>query len=484
MTDLSRRPQTFAQPAGAAAARPAAARHMARAFAWITGDRGLVARAMRSSAWTIFGYGVSQAVRLAANLILTRLLFPEAFGMMALVTVVMVGLQQFSDLGTGPAIMQNRRGDDPEFLDTAWTLQTIRGLCLWLGTCALAWPIARFYGEPQLAHTPPRRGPRPAGMRFLPDPDRDGATATSCSGASRCSTSRASWSGSPPWSPSPGSPRSIWALVVGGVAGALARLVLMHAFLPGHTNRFRWAPETAAELMRFGRWIFLSTVCGFVIAQGDRVILGKYLSLDLLGIYNIGYFLASFPLLLGAAVTGRILIPLYRESPPAASAENFRKLRLMRFGLTGAIVALLLVHGLLRHRGRRPALRPEVRGGRPGRGAHRLHAAAAGHRPDLRPGRARRRQFAPLLPSAGAAGRRAHRLPADRGRAGRPRRRAARPGPRDGARLSVGHLAGAALRAWDPLHDAAFAATALVFGGLALWLHRADIAVLAALGMR
>ena len=138
-------------------------------------DEGLFARAMRSSAWTIFGFGASQAVRLVSNLILTRLLFPEAFGMMALVTVAMVALGNFSDVGTAPAISYNRRGDDQDFLDTAWTLHVIRGFLLWLGTCALAWPLARFYGEPMLAQLLPV-----AGLSFLigglqPDTNRDGA---------------------------------------------------------------------------------------------------------------------------------------------------------------------------------------------------------------------------------------------------------------------------------------------------------------------
>ena len=71
---------------------------------------------------------------LASNLILTRLLFPEAFGLMALGSVVLVGLQMFSDAGIGPSIAQSPRGDDPEFLDTAWTAQVLRGVILWLGT--------------------------------------------------------------------------------------------------------------------------------------------------------------------------------------------------------------------------------------------------------------------------------------------------------------------------------------------------------------
>ncbi|TMM49328.1 polysaccharide biosynthesis protein, partial [Sulfitobacter sabulilitoris] len=59
-----------------------------------TGNR-LMARVARSSSFIILGYGGSQAMRLAANLILTRLLFPEAFGLMALITVVTVGLAMF-----------------------------------------------------------------------------------------------------------------------------------------------------------------------------------------------------------------------------------------------------------------------------------------------------------------------------------------------------------------------------------------------------
>ncbi|MAO27784.1 MAG: polysaccharide biosynthesis protein, partial [Roseovarius sp.] len=93
---------------------------------------GLMARLMRSGSWVLIGYGGSQAIRLASNLILTRLLFPEAFGLMALVSVVTVGLMMFSDVGVGPSIAQSKRGDDPAFLDTAFSIQILRGALLWL----------------------------------------------------------------------------------------------------------------------------------------------------------------------------------------------------------------------------------------------------------------------------------------------------------------------------------------------------------------
>ena len=106
----------------------------------------LNARFMRSSMFTMGGYVATQVLRLGSNLILTRILFPEAFGLMALVAVILQGLTMFSDVGVSPSIMQSKRGDDQQFLDTAWTIQVIRGTLLWLFACAIALSISAIIG--------------------------------------------------------------------------------------------------------------------------------------------------------------------------------------------------------------------------------------------------------------------------------------------------------------------------------------------------
>lgn len=106
--------------------------------------------AIRGTIWTFVGYGSSQVLRLAGNLVLTRLLVPEMFGLMALVNTFIIGLNLFSDIGIGPSIIQNKRGDEPSFLNTAWTIQVIRGVGLWLCCCLIALPVSRFYGDRQL----------------------------------------------------------------------------------------------------------------------------------------------------------------------------------------------------------------------------------------------------------------------------------------------------------------------------------------------
>ena len=75
------------------------------------GDESHSGRAVRSGAYTLAGYVGLQGLKLGGNIILTRLLPREAFGLMAIVNTVLMGFGLFSDLGIGPSIVQNPRGD-------------------------------------------------------------------------------------------------------------------------------------------------------------------------------------------------------------------------------------------------------------------------------------------------------------------------------------------------------------------------------------
>lgn len=302
---------------------------------------GLMARVLRSASWLMIGYGGSQALRLAANLILARLLFPEAFGLMALVNVAVVGLSLFSDVGIGPSIAQSKRGDDPVFLNTAWTIQVIRGFALWGGTCLLAWPMAWFYGAPELMWFLPIAGIGLAIAGF--NPTRiETANRHLLVGRLTMLDLISQVIGVSVMVLLAWITQSVIALVLGGVLQAVAKLLLTHFGLPGPRNRFQWEKPAVTELVTFGKWIFLSTAFWFLTSQGDRAILGKFVSLEVLGIYNIAYFLASFPMLLGHAVNQRVLIPVYRDKPALEAPENLRKQRILRAGLSGTILSMLL----------------------------------------------------------------------------------------------------------------------------------------------
>src|SRR6266571_1268363 len=87
---------------------------------------------LNAGVWSLAGYGLSQAIRFGSNLLMTRLLVPEMFGVMAIATTVMVGLAMFSDVGLKQSVIQSKRGNDPDFLNTAWVIQILRGFVLWV----------------------------------------------------------------------------------------------------------------------------------------------------------------------------------------------------------------------------------------------------------------------------------------------------------------------------------------------------------------
>lgn len=303
---------------------------------------GLRSRALRGTAIALGGTAGQQGLRLIANLVLTRLLFPEAFGLMALIQTFMIGLQMFSDIGIRPSIIQNRRGEDPAFLNTAWTIQVGRGIVLWLGACALAFPLAHFYGEPQIRELMPA-----VGLSAL----ISGFTSTKVAVANRqirlgrqtviglvsqviglVAMIGFAWI----WP-------SVWALVVGSLISTAISVLAGHMLMPGIPNRLYWDRSAAIDLIRFGRFIFVSTIAGFFVNQGDKLVLGKLMTFSDLGVYNIGFFMSVFPAMLGQTVAEKILFPLYREKPPSQAPENLRKIRRARELLTGGMLLLLAV---------------------------------------------------------------------------------------------------------------------------------------------
>lgn len=294
---------------------------MSRRLKDILSSQNIKAKAVRSSGLTFLSIGGSNTLRLISSLILTRLLFPEAFGLMALVQVFMAGLGMFSDTGIRTAIIRHARGDDPGFLNTAWTIQIIRGVGLWLGACAVAYPAALLYDSPLLVQILPVAGLNALISGFAP---------TKALQANRhlilgritiidmltqaigivCMVGLAFML------------RSVWALVLGGLVATVARVAFQHWFVPGMRNTLQWDHNAAGELFQFGKFIFLSTAVTFFIQQGDKAILGGFVSLAELGVYNIAYFLGAVPFMLCTAFNGKVIQPLYRMKPIQENETN------------------------------------------------------------------------------------------------------------------------------------------------------------------
>ncbi|MGE5659190.1 MAG: oligosaccharide flippase family protein [Actinomycetota bacterium] len=267
--------------------------------------------AIRGAVWTIGSYGISQVLRLGSNLILTHLLFPEVFGLLNLVYVFITGLHLFSDMGIGQSIIQNKRGSEPTFLNTAWTMQVLRGVFLWGCCLLLAWPVAKLYGEPRLAWLLPIVGLNTIISGFnstvLYTLNRDMALGQlalfELGGQVISMTVMIAWAWFHP---------SIWALIVGGLVATVIQLAWSHWLACSTPNRFAWEPLAVKELISFGKWIFLSTAVTFLAGQTDRLILGWF-SFQILGVYGIAYTLSDMPRQIILALASKVIFPAFAK---------------------------------------------------------------------------------------------------------------------------------------------------------------------------
>nr|WP_276575817.1 oligosaccharide flippase family protein [Bradyrhizobium zhengyangense] len=247
--------------------------------------------------WSLGGFALTLVLRLGSNLLMTRILAPEMFGVMAIASAVITGLAMFSDLGLKQNIVQSRRGQDAVFLNTAWTLQIVRGFAI--STAAIlvcfaifavrsrGWlPLDSVYADPSLPYVVGALSLWAAIAGFestkLFEASREILLAriTSIEILTQifgvlCMLAWAVFD------------RSIWALVVGTLSSAVLRAFLSHVLLPGNSNRLEWEGESVHELLGFGKWIMLASVIGFVVNSGDRLLLAGMVDATVLGFYAI-----------------------------------------------------------------------------------------------------------------------------------------------------------------------------------------------------
>lgn len=285
--------------------------------------QGYVARrTWRASLWTTAGYAAQQVLRFGSNLILTRILFPDVFGLAALVFLFVQALAMFSDVGIGFSVIQSKHGDDPKFLTTAWTVQCVRGVLIALAACALAYPAAAFYGQPLLAYLLPVAGlnaviagfestARLAAQRHL-DVRRLTLIELAAQVAGLAVMLPLAFVLGSIW---PGNDlRVVWAVIAGGLANALARMVLSHTALRGIRHRWHVDRPSLHALLRNGRWVFLNTVLTFLSGQADRLVFARLVPIGVFGVYNIAAMLAMVPTQLCSALSTRVLFPAYSRA--------------------------------------------------------------------------------------------------------------------------------------------------------------------------
>lgn len=291
---------------------------------------GFWPRVFRGSAITMAGFGGAQVLRLVSVSVLTRLLDQEAYGLYRLANVFLDGLAYFTAIGSGPAVIRDHRGDDPAFLNTAWTLQVLRGIGLWVAAFLLAWPYGWFYSQRILWVLIPI-----VGVTGLLD-SFDSVAVHWCqrhmklAGVTIIEFLRRltvllitiNWAVQSP---------TVWAFPAGEIGGCLVVLILSHVALPGPRSRLQWDRDAARSLYHFSKWIFASSVLEFVARQLDVLLLAHWSAIEQVGVYSAAVNLAEPPATLNMRLSRQVLFPIFSKTfreNPAELSRTFYRMRL------------------------------------------------------------------------------------------------------------------------------------------------------------
>ncbi|MCO1623582.1 oligosaccharide flippase family protein [Pseudomonas putida] len=313
-------------------------------------------RALRAGSWNLVSQVASQVMRLGGNLIMARLLLPEMFGVMVIATTVSILLHLLSDVGLRQNIIQSHRGDDPDFLNTAWTVQIIRGFLLfaltlllalgaWLAQLAELWPADSTYAAPVLPMVLAVTGLSAAIWGFQ-STKIDVAVRTFQQKRVVLVDLASQVAGLVVMLVLGLLTHSIWALVLSGLVSAVVWTVLGHTALEGPNNHLRWDRSALTELIVFGRWILLSSMVGVLAMYGDRMWFGASMSAAQLGVYSIAVLILGAVQTALMKIVGAVALPAFSE---AARADDKLRLKALyfRFRLLVDLLVLFICGGFL-----------------------------------------------------------------------------------------------------------------------------------------
>jgi lipopolysaccharide exporter len=309
----------------------------------------LKAKVLRGGVWMGSGSFVEQLVRFGRNMILTRLLAPEAFGTMAVVLSAGSVIQMITDIGVKEAIIQNPRGSESHYLSAAWWLACFRSISIYACVFVCAPWISKFYGNHELIPLL-----RVVALTVILE-----GTFSSKAYEAIKHMSFKKWAAIHHGGGIAGVVitlilslviRDVWALVLGNVAESLMRWILSYVLCP-YLPSFSWNKEAARDLLRFSRGLFGLSFLNLIFTRADVFVLAKLYSPAALGLYVMAIYLVQTPAGFLMNLLGQTLLPTFSKVQGDKVRENRILLQvsslLVQLGMPALVFMLLCGRSLL-----------------------------------------------------------------------------------------------------------------------------------------
>jgi O-antigen/teichoic acid export membrane protein len=266
-------------------------------------------KSVRAGIFTASFQGIEMVLRIASIAVLARLLIPEYFGLIGMVTAIISIAEQFKDFGLSTATIQQKYITHDQVSNLFW-INVVMGIILMILISSASIPMALFFKEPRLVYITIAlsTGFFSGGLTVQHQAILQRDLKLAIIGAIQITSTALSTAIA-----------IIMAFTGFGYWALVWREVLRSLFIAvGTWLHCRWIPGLPKRntkidhMLRFGRHIAGFNIIVFFAVSLDQILIGKFYGPEQLGIYRQAFYLIFLPVTL-------LMQPLSRVMEPALS---------------------------------------------------------------------------------------------------------------------------------------------------------------------
>ena len=265
---------------------------------------------------TGFSFGTQAAIKLVSSMILTRILRPEAYGIVTIIMSITFVVELLGDINVTVFIIRDHNAEESRYLNTAWTMRlgraVINAAILFIGATFIA---TTLYDAPALI-VPLRvfaisfiigglesmafpLALRRKQARIMMYSELLATLLSTIFSVIYCYFSR-----------------DYWGILYGILLGRLLMTAFSYRFYPEFKPKIHFDLAAAREILKFTKFTMPSSLMTIAMTQFDKVVFLRLFDLKLLGIYGLAGNIAGPIESLINKISNQVLYP--------RCAHNFR----------------------------------------------------------------------------------------------------------------------------------------------------------------
>lgn len=268
---------------------------------------------------TIFSFGAQAVIRLGSSLVLTRVLKPEAYGIIAILMSLLFVVEMLADIGVGTYVLRDKDAEIPDHFRTAWTIRFFRSMLNFVVVCGGAEVIAvHIYHLPDLV-VPLRvfslwyilvafeSMAYPIAIRR-----KQARISQYCELAATFVSTIFTVIYCLNW-------HTYWGMLWGILLKTAISTFLSWQFFKDLRPGFAWNPAVAKEIFKLTRYTTPSGLMSLAMSQFDKILFLRFFDLRLLGVYSLASNISAPVENLVYRISQSVLYPritqAYRDDP-------------------------------------------------------------------------------------------------------------------------------------------------------------------------